>query len=97
MPIRILITVHLIRTTDITGHIHIMDMLGRHFIGPTDTAFIIGITDITVTGINRDKRISKPVGGNARRFYFFGEPEPAGAAEDGLCDAGSVNSFFSRS
>jgi hypothetical protein len=52
--IRIHITDLVIRTTDITGRID-MDMLGRHSIGRTDTAFIIGITDPTGTGGKRRK------------------------------------------
>ena len=83
--------------TDITGRIHIMDMLGRHSIGRTDTAFIIGITDITGTGGNRRKPEFKTGGRKSSPVYFLDEPELPGDALDEVDGEGSVNSFFKRS
>jgi hypothetical protein len=69
--------------TDITGRIRITDMVARRFTGLTATAFTIGIIAITGTGAEPESaRFSRPAGANARRFYFFGDAEFAGADVD---------------
>jgi hypothetical protein len=57
-----------IRIPTVTGRTRITDMLARHSTGPTVTAFIIGITDITGTGVKprklkfKDRRVETPAG-----------------------------------
>jgi hypothetical protein len=80
---RIMDMVIRIPITDITGHIRITDMLARRFTGLTATAFIIGIIAITGIGAKPESaHFSRPAGANARRFYFFGDAEFAGANVD---------------
>jgi hypothetical protein len=56
-------------------------MVGRHFIGLTDTECTThaGIIVTTATGGKIAKSFLEPAGENSRRLYFFGEVETPGA------------------
>lgn len=73
--------------------------MGRRSTGIAVTEFITrGHTiGIIATGVNETSEILEPAGGNARRFYFFGDPEAAGADVEVVAGDVSWNSFFKRS